>query len=273
MGGKPFAVIETDGHAGDGGTKTRIEAFLYCVREYEAAGRGALQAPSLSRVAEVKADAAGLRERGDIVLVPPMSAAADALAAGLRGIGLRAEVLPMPDRAMLDLGRRHTSGKECLPLAITLGSFLQRVAREDRPEQGFGLLMPLAQGPCRFGLYQLLQKLVLEQLGQSRRVQVWSPADREYFLEGGGAFRALSMAGVMAIDLLHGAFDHVRPLEREPGSAARILERYSGELLTLIEQEVVAYRSAAAQPMGRAVADDRQLPEPDYRQARDGAGG
>ena len=30
---KPYAVIETDGHSGDAGTKTRIEAFLHCVRQ------------------------------------------------------------------------------------------------------------------------------------------------------------------------------------------------------------------------------------------------
>ena len=29
MNGKPLAIIETDGHSGDAGTKTRIEAFLY----------------------------------------------------------------------------------------------------------------------------------------------------------------------------------------------------------------------------------------------------
>jgi len=32
MEGKPFAIIETDGHSGDAGTKTRVEAFLHCVR-------------------------------------------------------------------------------------------------------------------------------------------------------------------------------------------------------------------------------------------------
>ena len=33
MAGKPFAVIETDGHSGDAGTRTRVEAFLHCVEE------------------------------------------------------------------------------------------------------------------------------------------------------------------------------------------------------------------------------------------------
>ncbi len=33
MEGKPFAIIETDGHSGDAGTKTRVEAFLHCVEQ------------------------------------------------------------------------------------------------------------------------------------------------------------------------------------------------------------------------------------------------
>ncbi len=52
MEGKPFAIIETDGHSGDAGTKTRIEAFLHCVREdLPTRGRraGALQRPHQHR--------------------------------------------------------------------------------------------------------------------------------------------------------------------------------------------------------------------------------
>ena len=42
MDGKPFAIIETDGHAGDAGTKTRVEAFLHCVAgEFKAGGGSA----------------------------------------------------------------------------------------------------------------------------------------------------------------------------------------------------------------------------------------
>ena len=35
MENKPFSIIETDGHTGDAGTKTRIEAFLYCIESYK----------------------------------------------------------------------------------------------------------------------------------------------------------------------------------------------------------------------------------------------
>jgi hypothetical protein len=51
MEGKPFAVIETDGHSGDAGTKTRVEAFLHCVAEDRAAA-GARQARDLKATTE-----------------------------------------------------------------------------------------------------------------------------------------------------------------------------------------------------------------------------
>ena len=40
----------------------------------------------------------------------------ETVAACFRGVGIRAESLPSPDAESLRFGRRHTSGKECLPL-------------------------------------------------------------------------------------------------------------------------------------------------------------
>ena len=58
-----------------------------------------------------------------------MGGVAEVVAACFRGLGMRAECLPVPDAEALRLGRRHTSGKECLPMCLTLGSLLQRVER------------------------------------------------------------------------------------------------------------------------------------------------
>ena len=66
------------------------------------------------------------------LLLPRLGPATEAVAACLRGLGVHAECLPEPDRAALELGRRHTSGKECLPLALTLGSVLQRWSARSR---------------------------------------------------------------------------------------------------------------------------------------------
>jgi hypothetical protein len=161
MEGKPFAVIETDGHAGDAGTKTRVEAFLHCAREHRR-GEGAAppEAPAdLAAAARRDAERLTVRSRslgdlrraGERLLVPPMGPQAAALGAVMRGLGLPAEVLPEPTRETLRLGRRHTSGKECLPAVVTLGGLLERLEREPDRQARFAFFMPGTDGPCRFG--------------------------------------------------------------------------------------------------------------------------
>jgi predicted CoA-substrate-specific enzyme activase len=144
MEGRPFAIIETDGHAGDAGTKTRVEAFLHCVLE----DRGAARRPPRSgdRLTVAPETLLALRERREKVLVPRMGPEAAAVAAALRGVGVPAETL-VPSREALRIGRRHTSGKECLPLTITLGCLLERIERPEARSERFAFLMPGSRGP------------------------------------------------------------------------------------------------------------------------------
>ncbi len=232
MGGKPYAVIETDGHSGDAGTKTRVEAFLHCVAEdFAAESRPEAVAP-------VQPDRIGLNDvRGDRrhVLIPRMAPNAEALAAVLRGAGLKAEVLPMPDRASTRIGRRYTSGKECLPMSVTLGSLLHRLERERSSDTRFAYLLTSANGPCRFGCYRILHKTVLQQLGWDERMRIWSPGDEEY-LEGlPPGMAALAVTGIVAVDmLLEGLYD-TRPRESRPGAAQAIYDDSERALIRRIE--------------------------------------
>jgi len=237
MEGKPFAVIETDGHTGDAGTKTRVEAFLYCVREDLASEEQARPANSLQRVAETKARMPEVRRSGELLLVPGLSDSTRALAACIRKLGIQAEHLSLQGPEALRLGRRHTSGKECLPLCLTLGSFLGRIQADPDPERRFALLMPTSNGPCRFGVYNLLQKVVLERLEMGGRVRIFSPNDNSYFAEGGRGFGALVAAGMMAADMLSEALYQVRPVERVPGAAREIHRCRMVDLLQALESE------------------------------------
>ncbi|MBK7585872.1 MAG: CoA activase [Myxococcales bacterium] len=236
MAGRPFAVIETDGHSGDAGTKTRIEAFLHCVREDLAREPTYEVENDLTRVARQSHTLADIRASGERLLVPRMGEGSEAMVACLRGVGVEAEVLPRPDREALRLGRRQTSGKECVPMTITLGSLLQRVEREPNPEQRFAFFMPTAEGPCRFGVYNMLHRLVLERLGSADRVRIWSPADKDYFAGVAAGFSALVMVGFAAHDMLEAALLDVRPREAERGLADAIFRRYQRELLDRLEQ-------------------------------------
>jgi predicted CoA-substrate-specific enzyme activase len=235
MEGKPFAVIETDGHSGDAGTKTRIEAFLHCVDQDLAASASCRAGNDLSRLESAKAAFPDIRARRETILIPRMGPT-DAAVACLQGLGLSAEALPMPDRETVRLGRRHTSGKECVPMCLTLGLLLQRLARARETNERFAFFMPNAPGPCRFGVYNLLHKITLERLDLRDRVRVWTPTAANYFEGQPPGFATLVFTGMMAADLLEAGLHDVRPVESHPGAAKQIHDRYRAALGDLLRR-------------------------------------
>jgi len=182
MKNKPFAVVETDGHSGDAGTKTRMEVFLYCVDS---------DIKSCASEQSARTDFAALDRRNTIsmetrakkalIVIPRMGTATLIGAAALRADGFRAEVLPMTTRYDVQLGRQYTSGKECLPMMLTVGTALHRYQRDSDTNEKFSYLMPTSHGPCRFGIYHSLHKIALEQSGYADRVEVLSPDEINYF--------------------------------------------------------------------------------------------
>ncbi|HEV2210794.1 MAG TPA: BadF/BadG/BcrA/BcrD ATPase family protein [Verrucomicrobiae bacterium] len=278
MQGKPFAIIETDGHSGDAGTKTRLEAFLHCVEEErraapasnglqnssshtldpslartlplpfgrgEGRGEGSLYAanPTLLSITDFsKLAFANLRLRDigrvngatERLLVPALGHASEAVAVVFRGAGLNAEALPLPNEETLQLGRRYTSGKECLPMPLTLGSLLQRLQRAS-PGQRFVYVMPSTDGPCRFGVYNLLNQIVLERLGWQDRLRIWSPKDTGYFDDLPAGTEILMLTGILGTDLLMQALLDTRPTEHRPGGASSLYSEFFGALLALLE--------------------------------------
>ena len=233
MEGKPFAVIETDGHSGDAGTKTRVEAFLHCVEE----DRRAVQTIAVVNQFDAvqfsglgMADVRRSRGQGERLLVPYIGAASQAVAAVFRGLGFDAECLPAPDADALQRGRRYTSGKECLPMPLTLGTLLQRLERASEDER-FVYLMPSTDGPCRFGAYNLLNQIVLGRLGWRDRLRIWSPKDTGYFEGLPPGTEMLVLAAIAATDLLLQAKFDARPVERSCGAAEARYAEYQGKLL------------------------------------------
>ncbi|MBI4914051.1 MAG: CoA activase [Acidobacteria bacterium] len=262
MEGKPFAVIETDGHAGDAGTRTRVEAFLHCVREDLRRGGNAFDRDP-ARLSVGTHPFLEMVRPEDTLLVPAMGPEAAAAAAVFRGMGVHAEVLSATDDATVQAGRRHTSGKECLPLTLTLGALLRRVAED--PEGRFLFLMPTACGPCRLGAYATLDQLVLERLGLRERVRIWSPPWGDYFRGLPSGFSALVFLGLTAMGILEEALHFVRPAERSPGSAEAANQRWAARLVSRLEEEARSDLSASRvlweTSTGRAYGIPRLLQE------------
>jgi len=235
MQGKPLAIIETDGHSGDAGTKTRIEAFLYCVRQEQRSELADADAPDFRAVVVPPLSLKEVRD-DEVMLVPRLGPGSEAVTAAFRGLGIQAEDLPWLDAEMLKLGRRHTSGKECVPATMTLGTLLHRLEQDRDTQRRFVLVMPASDGPCRFGVYNLLDRIVLERLGWKDRVRVYSPTDQGYFANLPRGFPGLVVSGLAAASALMSLLLHVRPDATDPARAVAIHRRRHGELLRLIEQ-------------------------------------
>jgi predicted nucleotide-binding protein (sugar kinase/HSP70/actin superfamily) len=162
-----------------------------------------------------------------------MGPESEALAAAMRGYGVAAEMLPRATVETIRLGRRHTSGKECLPMTVTAGALLERLERGgDEPLVFF---MPGSNGPCRFGMYRQLHQMIVDRLGHGARVGIWSPPDSDYFEGVPPGLGAIVLAGCAAFGMLEDALRDVRPVESRAGAAAEIHARHAAELSRVVE--------------------------------------
>jgi len=222
--GKPYVVLETDAYTGQAGFKTRVEAFLYGIRNYQPPQREQLF--ELGHF-EIRSDLlAEARGRRSTIVIPWMGEGTRVTPACVRSMGIDCAPIPMADEECLKIGRLYTSGKECLPMVVTLGSLLNysKTHRED-----LYYFMPRAGGPCRFGQYQLLTKIILEKLGLAEKIKVLSPTSETGYRLGEetiGPITAKFWSSMVLIDLLKDALFDLRSEEEISGSAREVFDRY-----------------------------------------------
>ena len=119
-------------------------------------------------------------------------------------------------------------------MPLTLGSLLQRLNKANKNER-FIYFVTSTDGPCRFGVYNLLNEIVLDRLGWRDRLRIWSPKCSGYFDGTPVGTEILVFTGMAATDLLFQALLDVRPVERVPGATNRLYEKFYGELLAKLE--------------------------------------
>lgn len=213
MQGKPYLEIEIDEHSADVGAITRLEAFLDSLKNVSPLPRELPMGPPSIRIPSVTKRK---------VYVPPMTDHALALVAAFEACGMEAELLPPSDEETLLCGRRLTSGKECYPLILTTGDMAKMTRRADFDPDRSAFFMPGGDGPCRFGQYNRLQRMILNDLGFPQ-TPIVSPNQTETFYQElgmvGDDFSRIAWQGVVAIDLLEKKVREIRPYERYAGEA------------------------------------------------------
>jgi predicted nucleotide-binding protein (sugar kinase/HSP70/actin superfamily) len=168
------------------------------------------------------------------------------LASTFRAFGIDAQV--MDTCKGMDLGQEYTSGKECYPCQITTGDILYFLTKEKEklgdhfdPED-YLYFLPEAEGPCRFGMYNKYQRLVLDSIPEFAPVRIGSVSTEDgYSLDGVieqervGDLRKSIYFSVIVADVLDRLLWRVRPYEKEPGTADDFIERSMCAMEDVIE--------------------------------------
>lgn len=171
------------------------------------------------------------------VLIPEMNRiAAHLFAATFRGFGVHAKVLETYKG--LDLGKEYTSGKECYPCQITMGDILYFLDKErkrlgDVFDPGdYVYFLPESDGPCRFGMYNKFQRIVLDSFPELSRLKISSLTTSDgYSLEGildedkVLDFRKAGYFSLVVADIMDRLVWRIRPYEKEAGITDEFMER------------------------------------------------
>lgn len=231
MGTRPWLHVEIDEHSADAGAVTRLEAFLDSLGPR----RDDEKRASRRRGAFLSARGEAARRT---VLVPPMCDHSRGLAAAFRHAGVDARVMEDADADSLRMARRHLSGKECYPCAVTTAQMLRAAKAKDFDPGRTVFFMPGGTGPCRFGLYSTLHRLVLDEAGLFDAA-LFSPVQgkRLYHELGivGRRFARRAWEGVVAFDLLAKCVHENRPGELVPGTADALFETWAARLERILE--------------------------------------
>lgn len=194
-----------------------------------------------------------------MILIPEMNrVAAHLIAASMRGFGLNARILPTGKG--MELGRANTYGKECYPCQVTLGDILHFMA-EERKRLGkafkagdYVYFLPKSDGPCRFGLYNNYQRMVLDPFAELRPLKIISLTTEDgYSLDGmldrkrAMELRKVGYFAMVVADILERLLWRIRPYERETGSMDALMEQAIEGMGTVFEKK------ASSKPYGMAL--------------------
>ncbi|MCX8053753.1 MAG: acyl-CoA dehydratase activase, partial [Armatimonadetes bacterium] len=146
--GEPCYVMQIDEHTADAGVITRIEAFA------DTATKRFTKQFQAIRTTDTAITKLGNRK----VWIPYASEAARVLAAAMRAYGIDADVLPRSPDPGLNLARRVISEDVCLPALMTTEDMLYRVNQPDFDPKKEAFFQGNSEGPCRFGMYSMLQR-------------------------------------------------------------------------------------------------------------------
>lgn len=216
MGHRPLLILELDEHGADAGYLTRVEAFLDVVSKSKQTKPG---------ITPVQPSVTDEQLKGKTLWIPAMHPMATELCAGIfERFGFTARALPPEDRESYEIGRAAVRGSECLPTCVTVGGLLKTLQEINAKGKDHALFMPTATGPCRFGQYSYLDRLILDRHGYEDMVII-SPSSYNSYQGLNDKLRRELWFGFLAADVLYKMVCKTRPYEKNPGETNALAEK------------------------------------------------
>lgn len=201
----------------------------------------------MSQFESMKAKVGKFSLANKTVLLPEMGRSGSLLvAAAMRSFGIDAQV--METYKDLQLGKQYTSGKECFPCQITLGDVLYHLEREkERLGEGFNpenylYFMAEAGGPCRFGMYNKLHRIILDSMDGFSKTRIATLTADDSYSVGGlmkpeekTHFRRSAYVAIVISDILDRMLWRTRPYEKEKGQAEAYYEKTLDNMCLAVE--------------------------------------
>ena len=253
MGMKPFLILELDSHTADAGVDTRIEAFLDIIEGYRS---------KITDIRESRYDN-GLRfinnpgeeihiqntitgekipiknnPRVKMMLSNMGRLSAELVGAAIRGFGINAETMPVPDIYTLQLARNHASGKECLPSHLVLGSLLKYFSSDKyRKDEIYLVFVPTTTGPCRTGQYFVFYENLFRDLRKENVVIFTLDADNSYN-ELGKDFARYAWWAVVIGDYMKDIETSLRTCAEDPEKAMMAYDQIWQKMIAVAERDI-----------------------------------
>ncbi|MCP4960420.1 MAG: hypothetical protein GY925_14275 [Actinomycetia bacterium] len=231
MQGHPHTILESDGHGGEAGFVTRIQAFLQSVEQFIAEGdRWAVpdNEVAISHVSPSGQRGAYMDPEAHYVVMAASDYLGPAFAAAYRAYGFDAVAAPEITEATLRCGKSDCSGKECMSYQQIWGAF--RSYLETNPPDRKTELLQLTGRMCRGGVYDVKDRITIERMGLSAEVSVGS-------LKFGSepTMAVLIWLGLSSLDILRQLYVYHLPVQSEPGRSRTMFERAAERLIEIIE--------------------------------------
>lgn len=217
---EPCYVMQIDEHTADAGVITRIEAFAdTAVHSFK---------PKTKMIRTQDTSIMDVRDR--LLWIPYLSEGARILAAVATAFGINARALPKSPDPEFALARSVISEDVCLPALITTEDIIYRTQQPDFDPNKEAFFQGNSEGPCRYGMYSMLQRRILDDLGFVDTPVVTLGAKGITDNRFGITFALVTYNMMVAYDLMLKMLMRTRPYEIHPGDSDAVFEKYISKL-------------------------------------------